>query len=149
MKKTNKTYVAHAAFALVAKELEAHAKPQAGFVRIQFGEESWLPRVYVALTKQVARVDLACFAPEIEGVRHLDEDEAFGNVAAQLDFEGRSEEEIVATFREVMVHLRDVATPAAREARERAEAERAMAKAERAERKAKAGRDVFLKLYGG
>lgn len=67
--------------------------------------------VYVALTKRVGRVDISGWIPELPGVRVLDEDEAFGNVKAQLDF-ALPEDEVLVAFEEVLAAMKELAPKA-------------------------------------
>lgn len=103
--KKNVTYVDAAKFETIAKASGLPLTLQAGFVKIA-GPKGH--NVYVAATKRVGRVDLSGFTMDVPGVNTLGEDEKFGNVLAQMDF-SRSEEEILATFAEVLAHMATLA----------------------------------------
>jgi hypothetical protein len=103
------TYVPQEKFAALIAELGLRSVDQAGFTKVILPNS---PRLYVARTKRVGRVDVAVGdrALEIAGVRHLGSGEAFGLVHHQLDFT-RTEDEILASFRELVKFLSSLPAP--------------------------------------
>lgn len=70
----------------------------AGFVKVHgpLGHN-----LYIAKTKRVGRCDVSGFIPQTTGINVLDEDLAFGNVGAQVDFT-RPEDEVLNTLAELI-----------------------------------------------
>lgn len=103
--KPNTTYVDACHFEAIIAQSGLDMTPQKGFVKVSgaLGRN-----VYVAATKRVGRVDISGFLFEGPGVRNLGDGEKFGNVHQQLDF-GRSEAEILETFRAVLEHMKSLA----------------------------------------
>jgi hypothetical protein len=104
MAKTETTYVAQDKFLAIVEELGLETQEQAGFIKVK-GPEGH--RLYVARTKKVGRVDISGFtcADSVPGVRVLDDDLKFGGVKEQIEFSGRTEDEILETFRGVLEHM--------------------------------------------
>src|ERR1700690_2068419 len=70
----------------------------AGFVKV-YGPLGH--NLYIAKTKKVGRIDVSGWIPKCGGITVLDEDLAFGNVGAQVDF-SRTEEEVLNTLAELI-----------------------------------------------
>jgi hypothetical protein len=90
-------YVSQTELLNVVSELGLVSHEQAGFIRVQATDRPE-HRLYIAKTKNVGRVDVSGFDPEVEGVSRLGEGERFGKVRAQIDF-NREPSAIIATFR--------------------------------------------------
>lgn len=102
--KAKKTMVEAAKFEAILKDSGLSYSGQAGFVKVSGAAGR---NVYVASTKRVGRVDLSGFTvPDVDGLVDLGP-ESFGKVEQQVDFsEGRTEEQILATFSRVLEVLK-------------------------------------------
>ena len=107
MEKKTKTLVDAAKFEelIIASGLEAEA--QAAFVKVRGATGR---AVYVARSKRVGRVTLSGFTVEHEGVHDLGE-LSYGSVSQELTFAGRTEEQVLSAFADVLETL--VSLPAA------------------------------------
>jgi len=84
---------------------------QAGFVKVApAGSPAHGPKIYVARSKRVGRIDLSGFTVEDEGVVTLDDDLRFGNVAQQVDFT-RPAEDTLKTLKAVLKALAKAPVP--------------------------------------
>lgn len=87
--------------------------PQAGFVKVMVADApAHAPKLYVAKSKRVGRIDLSGFGmPEgTEGIVFLDDDLAFGNVKQQIDFT-RNPEATLKTLKAVLKALSKAPVP--------------------------------------
>lgn len=102
--KKDVTYVDVEKMLGVVRELGLSWKEQAGYAKVECAPGRF---VYVARSKRCGRVDLSGFeVPAALGVKNLG-GEAFGGVKQRLDMSaGRTEEQIVASFRAVVEHAR-------------------------------------------
>jgi hypothetical protein len=111
MKKKNRTYVDAIKFqGLIESAMGEHehlnVTVQSSFVKVAGNKGR---AIYVAKTSAVARVDLAGFEVDLDdeawaGVKSHSQGQ-FGAVSQELEFDGRSEEEILATFEAVLSHM--------------------------------------------
>lgn len=101
--KTKKTMIDAAKFEeMIVARLLPHVA-QKGFVKVTTPNGH---RMYIANTKTVGRIDLSGFEmPEgTEGIVRLG-GESFGLVRQQVEFVGRTEDEILATTAQVLDHM--------------------------------------------
>jgi hypothetical protein len=100
---TKKTMVDGAKFESLVRELELPMLNQAGFVKVCHNGNC----VYIANTKAVGRIDISGFemSEDTAGIVRLG-GEAFGRVKQQVEFVGRTEDEILATTRAILEHLK-------------------------------------------
>ncbi len=114
--KKNITYIDAVKFENIIREKEMPITAQAGFIKVSGAKGR---NIYVANTKLVGRVDLSGFKVDMVGVFGL-EGAKFGNVEQQMDFT-RSEEQILATFSDLVDHLKTL-EPVVKESKAKAEA---------------------------
>jgi hypothetical protein len=117
--KPNTTYVDACHFETAIQESGLQMIAQKGFIKVMGATGR---QVYVAATKRVGRVDISGFTVDLPGVRTLGDGEAFGNVKQQMDF-SRTQDEILATFRDLLAHLASL--PAAEKQERKAPAKKA------------------------
>ena len=98
--KKNVTYVDAAKFETIIRDSGLTFLLQKGFVKVSAAKGR---NLYVAATKRVGRVDISGFTVQMDGITDLG-DLSFGNVKQQLDF-SRTEDEILATFRDLLAHM--------------------------------------------
>lgn len=76
---------------------------QKGFVKVMGNTGR---NIYIATTKAVSRIDISGFSMESgEGYLDLGEDDAFGAVHQQVEFRGRTEEQILQATEDAITHM--------------------------------------------
>lgn len=103
--KTEKTYVESAKFENIVKALGLDVVVKAAWVKVAGPKGRF---VILPKTASVGRVDLSGFTVETAGVKPHSSG-TFGSVEQELEFEGRTEDEILETFRAVCEHMTTLA----------------------------------------
>lgn len=103
----SKTYLDPNRLLLIAQESGLLREDKASWVKLYTptsGPNG--PSMYVPIAKRAARVDLSRFemAEGTEGIKRLG-GESFGQVHQQIEFSGRTEEQVLATFKLVADHM--------------------------------------------
>jgi hypothetical protein len=103
--KLEKTYVESAKFENIVKALDLDIVIKAAWVKVAGPKGRF---VILPKTASVGRCDLSGFTVEMDGVK-AHSSGTFGSVEQELEFEGRTEEQVLETFRAVCEHMTTLA----------------------------------------